>query len=93
MNEAAAEESKVPVYCVVECSGLTADSTHCWGVPQLGYLSYLISSKISGFSRSLFFIRSFMAVMILLALSSAPCLELFSAAPTETQSAYPYASG
>lgn len=43
--------------------------------------SYRISSKISGFSRSRCFMRSFMAVMIELALSSAPCFELFSAAP------------
>lgn len=44
-------------------------------------LQYLISSKISGFSRSLCFIRSFIAVIMLFALSSAPCFELFSAAP------------
>ena len=52
----------------------------------MGYLSYLINSKISGFSRSLFFMRSFMAVMILFALSSAPCFELFSAAPAKSYS-------
>lgn len=46
-------------------------------------LLYLISSNISGFSRSLCFIRSFIAVMIVFALSSAPCFELFSAAPGE----------
>lgn len=40
-----------------------------------------MSSNISGFSLSLCFIRSFIAVIILFALSSAPCLELFSAAP------------
>lgn len=44
-------------------------------------LRYLISSKISGFSLSRCFILSFIAVIILLALSSAPCFELFSAAP------------
>lgn len=44
---------------------------------------YLINSKISGMSRSLCFILSFMAVMMELALSSAPCLEDFSAAPAK----------
>lgn len=43
--------------------------------------THLINSKISGFSFSLTFIRSLMAVTIELALSSAPCFELFSAAP------------
>lgn len=43
--------------------------------------THRISSKISGFSRSLCFILSFIAVMMLFALSSAPCFELFSAAP------------
>ena len=43
--------------------------------------TYLIVSKISGFEASLSFILSFMAMMIVLALSSAPCFELFSAAP------------
>lgn len=42
-----------------------------------------MSSKISGMSRSRCFIRSFMAVMMELALSSAPCLEDFSAAPAK----------
>jgi hypothetical protein len=65
---------------------------HPAGVHRLGYLSYLISSKISGFSRSLFFIRSFMAVMMLFALSSAPCFELFSAAPRERESDHLYVS-
>lgn len=49
---------------------------------MLEVLLYLISSNISGFSRSLCFILSFIAVMIVFALSSAPCFELFSAAPT-----------
>ena len=40
----------------------------------------LINSKISGFSFSLSFIRSLIAVTIELALSSAPCLLDFSAA-------------
>lgn len=44
-------------------------------------LPHLISSKISGFSCSRCFMRSRIAVMIELALSSAPCFELFSAAP------------
>lgn len=44
-------------------------------------MTYLINSKISGFSRSLCFILSFIAVIIEFALSSAPCLLLFSAAP------------
>ena len=43
--------------------------------------SYLISSNISGFCCSRSFIRSLMALTMELALSSAPCLELFSAAP------------
>ena len=43
--------------------------------------SYLIKSNTSGLSFSLSFILSFMAMMMVLALSSAPCLELFSAAP------------
>lgn len=43
--------------------------------------SYLINSNISGFSCSRCFIRSRIAVIIEFALSSAPCLELFSAAP------------
>ena len=43
--------------------------------------SYLIRSNTSGFSFSRSFILSFMAMMMVLALSSAPCLELFSAAP------------
>lgn len=42
-----------------------------------------MSSKISGMSRSRCFILSFMAVMMELALSSAPCLEDFSAAPAK----------
>ena len=44
-------------------------------------MSHLINSKISGFCLSRCFMISFMAVIILLALSSAPCLQLFSAAP------------
>lgn len=44
-------------------------------------ISYLMSSKMSGFSSTLAFMRSFMATMMALALSSAPCLALFSAAP------------
>lgn len=49
----------------------------------MGEWPYLMSSKISGLSRSLCFILSFMAVMMELALSSAPCLEDFSAAPAK----------
>lgn len=45
------------------------------------FSTHRISSNISGFSRSLCFIRSFIAVIMLFALSSAPCFELFSAAP------------
>lgn len=44
---------------------------------------YLMSSKISGLSLSRCFILSFIAVIIELALSSAPCLEDFSAAPAK----------
>lgn len=46
--------------------------------------THRISSKISGFSRSLCFILSFIAVIMLFALSSAPCFVLFSAAPVRT---------
>ena len=42
---------------------------------------YRMSSKISGLLRSRVFMRSFMAVMMACVLTSAPCLELFSAAP------------
>lgn len=41
----------------------------------------LMSSKISGLFRSLIFMRSFMAMMMFCVRSSAPCFELFSAAP------------
>ena len=41
----------------------------------------MISSKISGLFLSLIFILSLMAMMMFWVLSSAPCLELFSAAP------------
>ena len=44
-----------------------------------------MSSKISGLLRSRCFMRSFMAVMMICVLSSAPCFELFSAAPAERQ--------
>jgi hypothetical protein len=72
---------------VTECSARNAGSfDSCLSYRPMGYLSYLISSKISGFSRSLFFMRSFMAVMMLFALSSAPCFELFSAAPAKSYS-------
>ena len=43
--------------------------------------THLMRSNTSGLSRSLSFMRSFMAMMMVFALSSAPCLELFSAAP------------
>lgn len=44
-----------------------------------------ISSKISGLFRSRIFMRSFMAIMMLWVRSSAPILELFSAAPTKSK--------
>lgn len=44
-----------------------------------------ISSKISGLFLSLIFILSFMAIMIFWVRSSAPCLELFSAAPEKVE--------
>ena len=47
--------------------------------------TYRISSNISGLFRSRIFIRSFIAMMIVCVLSSAPCFELFSAAPTKTR--------
>ena len=40
-----------------------------------------ISSKISGLLRSRIFMRSFSTMMMFCVRSSAPCLELFSAAP------------
>lgn len=40
-----------------------------------------ITSKISGLFRSRIFMRSFMAMIMFWVRSSAPCLELFSAAP------------
>ena len=48
---------------------------------EIKTIVYRISSKISGLLRSRCFIRSFMAVMMIWVLSSAPCFELFSAAP------------
>lgn len=53
--------------------------------------THLMSSKISGLFLSLIFILSLMAIMMFWVLSSAPCLELFSAAPEEeekTQTCY-----
>lgn len=46
-------------------------------------ITHRINSNISGLSRSRCFMRSFIAVIIELALSSAPCFELFSAAPAK----------
>lgn len=43
-----------------------------------------ICSKISGLFLSLIFMRSFRTMMMFWVRSSAPCLELFSAAPDET---------
>ena len=65
---------------------LLPSSLNCAGAAEeannaLLHIAYLISSKISGRDVSLSFILSFMATIIVLALSSAPCLELFSAAP------------
>lgn len=47
--------------------------------------THLMSSKISGLFLSLIFILSLMAIMMFWVLSSAPCLELFSAAPEEEE--------
>ncbi len=44
-----------------------------------------ICSKISGLFLSLIFMRSFRTMMMFWVRSSAPCLELFSAAPDEAQ--------
>ena len=49
--------------------------------PLVSLITHLISSNTSGLSFSLSFILSFIAMMIVFALSSAPCFELFSAAP------------
>lgn len=54
----------------------------CWAcVSLLSQNTSLIKSKISGLFRSRIFIRSFMAMMKFWVRSSAPCFELFSAAP------------
>lgn len=54
----------------------------CWAWANLlSQKTSLIKSKISGLFRSRIFIRSFMAMMMFWVRSSAPCLELFSAAP------------
>lgn len=50
-------------------------------IHMLWLIDYLTNSNTAGFSSSRFFIRSRIAVMIEVALSSPPCLELFSAAP------------
>ena len=70
------------------CGGASAilvklDVIASWGLQcdLGGWVPYLVSSKISGLSLTLAFILSFMATMMALALSSAPCLALFSAAP------------
>lgn len=54
----------------------------CWAwMALLMTKTSLMSSKISGLFLSLIFILSFMAIMMFWVRSSAPCLELFSAAP------------
>lgn len=54
----------------------------CWEcVILLSQNTSLIKSKISGLFRSRIFMRSFMAMMKFWVRSSAPCFELFSAAP------------
>lgn len=54
----------------------------CWAcVILLSQNTSLIKSKISGLFRSRIFMRSFMAMMKFWVRSSAPCFELFSAAP------------
>lgn len=45
--------------------------------------AYIIRSNISGLLCSLIFMRSFIAIMMLLVRSSMPCFELFSAAPAK----------
>lgn len=56
----------------------------CWTWTILVVLKILrISSKISGLFLSRIFILSFMAIMMCCVLSSAPVLELFSAAPED----------
>lgn len=58
----------------------------CWAcVNLLSQNTSLIKSKISGLFRSRIFIRSFMAMMKFWVLSSAPCFELFSAAPVHQE--------
>lgn len=55
----------------VPCVALSRANTSC------------ISSKISGLFLSLIFMRSFNTMMMFCVRSSAPCLELFSAAPRD----------
>lgn len=60
----------------------------CWTWIILGMLKILrISSKISGLFLSRIFILSFMAMMMCCVRSSAPVLELFSAAPEDDKEA------
>lgn len=60
-----------------------------WRFPNKNFLRssssnvYLSNSNISGLSQTRCFMRSCIAVMTDCALSSAPCLELFSAAPAK----------
>lgn len=61
----------------------------CWAwMALLMTNTSLMSSKISGLFLSLIFIRSFMAMIIFWVRSSAPCLELFSAAPEHLTKMY-----
>lgn len=59
-------------FMCVACVALSRANTSC------------ISSKISGLFLSLIFMRSLRTMMMFWVRSSAPCLELFSAAPDET---------
>jgi len=74
------------VHSACEMSLLDTHSAVCqlvsvWASSAAWPATHLMRSKMSGLLRSRSFIRSLMALMMLWVLSSAPCFELFSAAP------------
>lgn len=71
-----ADHLEVPssTLCLAALVCCTKSSLEIWNISWM-------TSNTSGLFRSLIFILSFMAVMMVRVLSSAPCFELFSAAP------------
>lgn len=71
-----ADHLEVPssTLCLAAFVCCTKSSLEIWNISWM-------TSNTSGLFRSLIFILSFMAVMMVRVLSSAPCFELFSAAP------------